>query len=216
MAGFGAPLCQCPARSGGTSLCRKGVTWGGAGAGGEGCRGSWQKLVSRKLLPLQPISGLSLLTYVFPFTLQYVCQRAIAPLTRTLLFMPSLFTHFNPAPFITAHPSSSPSSTSNSYFFICLIFHPLFFVAISFSPLNFCSPSIPSNVTTSFPLIHSLVLFTLTPRGSKLKAILMCKEMASLGPNLDFIWSYLRSQEPWTTSSSFLTAAEDTEPRGGR
>lgn len=125
--------------------------------------GEWrQKHISHKLLPLQPISGRSLLTYVFPFTLQYVCQRAIAPLTRTLLFMPSLFTHFSPAPFIAAHPSLSTSSSSDSYFLICLLFLPLFFVAISFLSLNFCSPSIPPALTASFSLSPlSIVLFLL-------------------------------------------------------
>lgn len=114
------------------------------GVGGEGRGGSQQKLTSHKLFPLQPISGRSLLTYVFPFTLQYVCQRAIAPLTPTLLFMPSLFAHFNPVPFITAHPSPSLSSTSDSYFLICLGFSPFgVFLPTSSLPLN-SPPSVPS------------------------------------------------------------------------
>lgn len=148
--------------SGGSNTWRTG--WFGVGGmEGEGSDSSQQKLISHKLLSLQPISGLSLLTYMFPFTLQYVCQRAIAPLTRTLLFMPSLFTHFSPAPFIAAHPSlSTSSSSSDSYFLICLLFHLLFFVAISFLSLNFCSPSIPSALMASFSLSSlSIVLFLL-------------------------------------------------------
>lgn len=146
--------------SGGSNTWRTG--WFGVGGmEGEGSDSSQQKLISHKLLSLQPISGLSLLTYMFPFTLQYVCQRAIAPLTWTLLFMPSLFTHFSPAPFIAAHPSLSTSS-SDSYFLICLLFHLLFFVAISFLSLNFCSPSIPSALMASFSLSSlSIVLFLL-------------------------------------------------------
>lgn len=146
--------------SGGSNTWRTG--WFGVGGmEGEGSDSSQQKLISHKLLSLQPISGLSLLTYMFPFTLQYVCQRAIAPLTRTLLFMPSLFTHFSPAPFIAAHPSLSTSS-SDSYFLICLLFHLLFFVAISFLSLNFCSPSIPSALMASFSLSSLfIVLFLL-------------------------------------------------------
>lgn len=129
----GNPL-AVPCCAWGAQHLQKGVTRGGGGVEGEGCGGSQQKLTSRKLFPLQPISGRSLLTYVFPFTLQYVCQRAIAPLTWTLLFMPSLFAHFNPVLFITAHPSPSLSSTSDSYFLICLVFSPFIF---------FCFPLLP-------------------------------------------------------------------------
>lgn len=125
------------------SICRK-EWFGGGWVRGEGHSGSQQKLISHKLFPLQPISGHSLLTYMFPFTLLYVCQRAIAPLTPTLLFMPSLFAHFNPVPSITAHPSSSLSSTSDSYFLICLGFFTLWgFFLTSSLPLN-SPPSVPS------------------------------------------------------------------------
>lgn len=110
--------------------------------------------MSCKLFPLQPISGRSLLTYVFPFTLQYVCQRAIAPLTWTLLFMPSLFAHFNPVPFITAHPSPSLSSTSDSCFLICLVLSPFFYSCFHlFPPSEFAHLSPPSWLCSSiFPL----------------------------------------------------------------
>lgn len=140
---------------------------------GEGHGGSQQKLISHKLFPLQPISGHSLLTYVFPFTLQYVCQRAIAPLTPNLLFMPSLFAHFNPVPSITAHPSTSPSSASDSYFLICFGFLPFGAFSHFLPPPQF--PTICSlHLTALFhlsPPILSLVLFFFAHSG--IKVILM-------------------------------------------
>lgn len=145
---------QSPAVPRGVSICRKEWSGGGRG-GGEGLCGSQQKLTSHKLFPLQPISGHSLLTYVFPFTLQYVCQRAIAPLTPALLFVPSLFAHFNPVPFITAHPSPSLPSTSDSYFLICLGFSPFGFF-LHFLP--------PSEFPTICPL-HLTVLSHLSPHS---------------------------------------------------
>lgn len=96
---------------------QKGVTWGGGGMEGEGCDGSQQKLTSRKLFPLQPISGRSLLTYVFPFTLQYVCQRAIAPLTWILL----------------------------SLCFLCLLILTLFPLSLPIPPLLFSPPLISTS-----------------------------------------------------------------------
>lgn len=181
---------QCLAVPRSVSICRK-EWFGGGGVRGEGRGGSQQKLTSYELFPLQPISGHSLLTYVFPFTLQYVCQRAIAPLTPTLLFMPSLFAHFNPVPSITAHPSPSLSSISDSYFLICLGFLPFgFFPPLPpslwiphhlFPPLDCSLPS--------FLFILSLVLFSFGHSG--IKAIFTWKKMHFLGSYLCLWFNFI-------------------------
>lgn len=203
--------------SGGSSTWRTGwFVVGGVEA--EGSDGSQQKRISYKLLPLQPISGRSLLTYVFPFTLQYVCQRAIAPLTQILLFMPSLFTHFSPAPFIAAHPSFSTSFSSDSYFLICLLFLLLFLLPSPFFPwisAHHLSP-LPWRLLSPFPLCP-LSYFYFTRAEAKGHPHVQRGVLFRATSVLDFIWSYLRSQEPWTFSS-FLTVTEDTarESRGSR